>query len=286
MPEAAFGGPVRGSAYPSAARRQHIVERLLLNGAATTAELSHDLGVSAMTIRRDLAALERDGLVRRSHGGAIATAGHDADIGYRLRIMVHMAAKAAIAREAARLVQPGDCIFLDAGTTTAAMIPYLRGIPRLRVVTHAVNVAYGLGDLLGIAVTQIGGELYRASFAAVGPQAVEAVRRYHVDRFFLGVCGVHETAGLSNTNADEAEVKRAAIAVAGEVIVVTDASKFGRAAFAPIAPLQVAQRFVTDPGIPPEWVARLRGLGIDVLVATPTAPRRVPADGIAHTRAR
>lgn len=238
----------------------------MLDGLATTAELSRMLGVSAMTVRRDLDALEREGLVKRTHGGAILAAERDRHTGYRLRAQIRMDVKEAIAREAARLVRPGDCIFIDAGTTTGALVPYVRSIRPLRVVTHAVNVSASLGDLLDVAVTQIGGDLYRASFAAVGAQAVEAIRQYHVDKLFLGVCGIDDNMGLTNTNREEAEVKKAAIEIAGEVIVLADSSKFGRVAFAGIAPLDVVDRVVTDSGVDPRWVALLRGKGIDVTV--------------------
>lgn len=239
----------------------------MLDRLAITTELSRTFGVSAMTIRRDLAALEREGLVRRTHGGAVLVAERDRHTGYRLRERIRVDVKDAIAREAAKLVRPGDCIFIDAGTTTGAVTRYIRTIRPLRVVTHAVNVSANLGDLLDIAVTQIGGDLYRASFAAVGAQAVEAIRQYHVDKLFLGVCGLDRAAGLTNTNREEAEVKRTAIETASEVIVLADSSKFGRVAFAPIAPLQVVHRVVTDEGVKPEWVEMLRGEGIDVIVA-------------------
>lgn len=225
------------------------------------------LGVSAMTVRRDLSALEQERVVRRTHGGVVLVTERDRHTGYQLRAQVRMEAKQAIAREAARFIRPGDCLFIDAGTTTAALIPYLRRPGPLRVVTHAVNIAAALGDLLDITVTQIGGDLYRASFAAVGPQAVESIRRYHVDRLFLGVCGVHAAAGYTNTNIEETEVKRAAMEIAGEVIVLADSSKFGRVTFASIAPLNAVHRVVTDDGIAPEWVQALVAAGIDVVVA-------------------
>lgn len=238
----------------------------MLDGLATTVELSRMLGVSTMTVRRDLDVLEQEGLVKRTHGGAVLVVERDRHTGYRLRERIRADAKEAIAREAAKLVRPGDCIFIDAGTTTGALTRYIRTIRPLRVVTHAVNVSADLGDLLDIAVTQIGGDLYRASLAAVGAQAIEAIQQYHVDKLFLGVCGIDEVAGLTNTNREEAEVKQAAIEIAGEVIVLADSSKFGRVAFAPIASLQVVDRVITDKGVGPRWVKLLESKGIDVIM--------------------
>jgi DeoR/GlpR family transcriptional regulator of sugar metabolism len=209
-------------------RQERIFEEVKLAGGARVSDLVDLLGVSDMTIRRDIAALARKGLVARVHGGATAVSGRSADEpGFAVKSALQTLEKAAIASSAATLVQPGDSVAISAGTTTHAS---------------------GREDLLVI----LTGGVRTPSDALVGPVAVAALRSLHVDWLFLGVHGVDERAGFTTPNLVEAETDRALIASARQVIVTADSSKWGVVGLSSIARLEEVDVLVTDDGLDPD----------------------------------
>src|SRR3954469_14762046 len=200
-------------------RQERILEQIQLTGGARVSDLVELLGVSDMTVRRDIAELARRGLVARVHGGATAVSGRSTEEpGFEAKFSLQTGQKAAIARAAAALVSPGDSVAVSAGTTTYAVALELRAVPDLTVVTNSIPVADLLHaqhrDDLRVLLT---GGTRTPSDALVGPLAVAALRSLHVDWLFLGVHGVDERAGLTTPNLVEAETNRALIASARRV---------------------------------------------------------------------
>lgn len=223
-------------------RQQQILDQLNAEGEVKIADLKNLFGVTEMTIRRDLEKLETEGLAKRTFGGAIPL-GRDIAILERTAFMTEE--KIRIGKRAAELVQPGESIFLDGGTTTYQVARYLKPDHQITVVTNAVNIAT---ELLGknISIIVIGGILLETTSSLVGPIAAETLSHMAFDRIFLGATGVHPIHGFSNSNSYEAEIKKTAIRQASEVNVVIDHTKFDVKELFSYAPLANVHRIVTD----------------------------------------
>jgi DeoR/GlpR family transcriptional regulator of sugar metabolism len=234
-------------------RQELILDAVRSTGGVRVSELVDRLGVSDMTVRRDIDMLARRGLVARVHGGATAVGSSVDEPGFAVKAGLHPAAKQAIAAAAAALIEPGASVALSAGTTTHAVATALLGVPRLTVVTNSLRVAEVLyespRDDLSVVLT--GGER-TPSDALVGPVAVTALRRLHVDWLLMGVHGMDPEAGFTTPNLTEAETNRALVASARQVAVVADSSKWGVLGLSTICALDEADVVVTDDGLPPD----------------------------------
>lgn len=249
-----------------AERHRRILELLHERQVMRVAALSELLSVSEVTIRRDLEALERRGLVERTHGGAVLVHRMRAEPRYLEAIVTHAEEKRAIGRAAAALVQPGETIFLNGGTTTLEVFRHLQAVD-VRVVTNHVGMALESIDR-DIEVLVVGGRFRAPSSSLVGPFATDALRRIHADRAFIGVEGLSLRSGLTTPSSEEAEIARLMIErTRGEVTVVADHSKLGTIADFVIAPLEEVDRLVVDAGIEDEYREQLRAAEVDVLVA-------------------
>lgn len=243
-------------------RLVRIVERVNERGKVTVAELSDSLGVSPVTIRRDLERLEEEKLLCRTHGGALSLEKGMLD-GARERSFsekeeAYAAEKERIAEAAARMVEDEDAILLTPGTTNMLIVGKLIGKKDLTIVTNASNIAMRAANEPGWNVILTGGKLRPKSFALVGPLAESALSGVRVDKLFLGVDGIDFTEGLTTPNLDEASVNRKMISLARQIIVAADHSKFGRVLFAQIANLADVDVLVTDRLLPQETVDYIR----------------------------
>jgi DeoR/GlpR family transcriptional regulator of sugar metabolism len=247
-------------------RLQAILDLLGSHGSVSVGDLSERLHVTPMTVRRDLAALERKGLLRRVRGGAVSAQGRSYEPPLLTRARNNPEAKRRIGAAAAELVRDGDSIAIDVGTTALEVARHLVGRHNLTVITPSVHVAGLLAEQPTIRVILTGGILRPGEFSLVGDLAERAFKDFFVDKLFLGIGGVDFAAGLSEFNLEDAQVKRAMIASAKEVIVVADCSKFARVAFAAVADLAAVRHVVTDSGVPGEVVAGLESRGIVVRV--------------------
>jgi DeoR/GlpR family transcriptional regulator of sugar metabolism len=245
-------------------RQQRIIDRLAERGKVTVEELTGDFGVSAPTVRADLAALEARGLLRRTHGGALAAASSLFEPPYAERAVAQSAEKGRIGRAAADLIAPGETVILDAGTTTheIGLALAASGKAGVTVVTNNLPTALALMEAPGIEVIVIGGQAQSRRRAMLGPLATAFLAPFRADRLFLGVSGVHQEAGFTAIDFDAAQVKQAMIAHAAEVIAVADHSKIGQAAFAHVAPLAAASLLLTDGELTPEAERALLDAGI------------------------
>jgi DeoR/GlpR family transcriptional regulator of sugar metabolism len=234
-------------------RQERILDEVERHGGARVSELVSTLGVSDMTVRRDIEALARRGLVLRVHGGATSISGRSADEpGFLVKSRLHTRSKSAIALAAAQLVEPGASIAISAGTTTFAVAQQLLTVPDLTVVTNSPPVAELMHDRGGENLTVIlTGGVRTPSNALVGPVAVAALRSLHVDTLFLGVHGIDERAGLTTPNLVEAETDRAMVACARRMVVCADHSKWGVVGLSSIAELGQVDVMVTDDGLSP-----------------------------------
>jgi DeoR family transcriptional regulator of aga operon len=245
-------------------RRRHILEILNRDGRVLVVDLAKQFRTSQVTIRKDLDSLQAHGRIHRSHGGALpARESALEDPTLREKQKLHRAEKLRIAAAAAHMVQEGQVVILDSGTTTAAIARALREFENLTIICNAVNIAAELsGASLEVILT--GGTLRKNSFSLVGPIAEETLRRLNADILFLGVDGFDVQRGLTTPNLPEAKVNRAMMDVARVVVAVCDSSKFGRRSLSSIAPPTGVHHLITDRGIPKPDLAALKKAGIQV----------------------
>ncbi|HID3582749.1 TPA: DeoR/GlpR family DNA-binding transcription regulator, partial [Serratia marcescens] len=188
-------------------RKKIILEKLAQDGQVLAKQLSEMFGLSEDTVRRDLRELDAEGLLQRVHGGALPVS--SAIASFAERNQLESGAKRAIAKAAAAMIAPGQVVIIDGGTTSAELVRQLPPNLNATIVTHSPSVAVGLVDHPTVEVILIGGRLYKHSIVSVGAAAVEAMSHIRADIYFMGVTGVHPTAGLSTGDLEEAYIKRA-----------------------------------------------------------------------------
>ena len=248
-------------------RRRQILSELRRTGAVKVADLTALLGVSDMTIRRDLEQLSSQGLVEKVHGGAVVAPQATFEPGFEAKSRLAEPAKLAIAAEAAALVRPAAAIALSAGTTTWSMARLVAALPGVTVVTNSPVIADAIALENGEMTVILTGGVRTPSAALVGPIADQAIEGLHVDQLFLGVHGMDRRAGFTSPNLAEAKTNQALIAAAREVVVVADSSKWGVIGFADIAPLSAADTLITDSGLPARALEQVREQVATVVVA-------------------
>lgn len=227
----------------AAARKELLLRRLREDGRIVAKEIAAELGLSEDSIRRDLRELDAAGLAVRVYGGALPASPAVAD--YATRTEVARSSKRRVAAAAVALIEPGATVILDGGTTTLALVDALPRTFRGTVITHSPTIA---AALLGheADVFLIGGQLFKHSAVASGAAAVEAAGRISADVFFLGVTGVHPSAGLTTGDADEAAMKRALAARAAETYVLASDEKIGAASRYAVLPFDAVAGIVAD----------------------------------------
>lgn len=248
-------------------RRAAIVDLVRESGAVSVGDLVQRFGVSDVTIRNDLDVLARQGLVIRQRGGAIAQVETVLARAFDQRSNVNLKAKLRIGTFAARLVQPGDTILMDAGSTVMEMARRLGDLGPITVVTNALNVASQIIHCPKAHVILLGGSLTPETISTVGPLVEQSLSDLVVAKLFLAAHTVDVDGGIVDTSVEVARVKRAMIEAAGEVILLADSSKWtvrSPNAYARVAPLTAVQTVVTDGGLPPETRDAMERLGVRV----------------------
>ncbi len=249
-------------------RRNKILDHIKETGEVLITRLSKEFDVSEVTIRNDLGHLERKNLLVRARGGAINIENH---VGIDQRIAeknkIHSNEKAAIGKLASSLINDGDTIIIDSGTTTAEIVKHLDRIKYLNVITNALNIVNMLMAHPAVNVIIPGGYLRQNAMSLVGPLAEKNLRNFYVDKVFLSTDGFDTRQGIFTPNIDEAHLNGIMIEITKEVILVTDSSKFKRKSLAFICGLDKIRKVVTDSGIEPDDKKRLEDAGIEVLIA-------------------
>lgn len=255
-------------------RQRAIMSRVQQQGKITVEEMTVIFGVSPPTIRADLSRLEESGLLRRTHGGAIAVGNTLYEPPYAERAVLRQNEKRAIADAAAGMVQEGETVLLDAGTTCHEIALRLKEFRRLTIVTNSLASAQALAENEGLEVMLVGGIVQPNRRAALGALAVRFLEPIQCDRAFVAVSGVDTAAGLTVVDFDAAEVKRKMLEKGKQAIIVADSSKIGQVAFACVAPLSAVHLLLTDSGITPEDRTALESAGLSVQCA-PICPPTV-----------
>jgi DeoR family fructose operon transcriptional repressor len=250
-------------------RQQAMAQLIGQLGRVSVAELAEDLAVTTETVRRDLSALERMGLIRRVHGGAVpASALAVIESGISERDLANTEAKDAIAAAAVALLPPpGSMIVIDAGSTTARFAALLPRDHRLTVVTHAVPVAARLAGLPQIDLFLLPGRVRPTTHAAVGADTVAALSDIRADVSFIATNGLSTTYGLTTPDRDEAATKRAIAAAGRRTVVLADSTKIGVESLLRFASLSEIDVLITDSGISDDDASALAAADVEVVIA-------------------
>lgn len=252
-------------------RHNRIVEIVNETGKIDIPEIASRFNVSEMTARRDLNELDRQGLVRRIHGGAIANLGRSYEPPFKIRTDKNQKVKQAIGLKAAGLIFDGDSIALDVGTTTLEIVPGLVEKRNLTIVTGCLQIANHIVELLSLEndarLILTGGIIRPRELSMVGPIPENVYRDLHVDKAFLGIGGISLDVGLTEFNIEDTQIKKIMIQSAREKIVVADGSKFNKTTFASVAPLGAIDKIVTDRSAPRDAIAEIEEMGVEVILA-------------------
>lgn len=247
-------------------RHQKILESLKVNGIASVNDLSKQLNVSSVTIRKDLGILEEKKLLFRAHGSAIQIDPYIEDRHVQEKEKQYPEEKKRIGRKAAELIVPNDAVIIASGTTMLALAKEIKPEDSLTVLTSAMNVANILLKEKNIEVIQMGGIVRKSSASVVGDYAQKMLANFSCSKLFMGVDGIDLEFGLTTTNFMEANLNRCMIAAAQKTIVLTDSSKFGRRGFGKICELDAIDHIITDSNVSPKIVEDLQNMGIEVTV--------------------
>jgi DeoR family fructose operon transcriptional repressor len=249
-------------------RRLQIVSTLNQKNPAIVqvAELSERMGVSGMTIRRDLDVLESMSIIRRVHGGAISLGVANSWVSFTERRQEHLKEKQAISMVAAQYIHNKEKIILDAGTTTQQIPRFLASHSSLTMVTHSIPVAEECARYLkDSSIILLGGELRPDELCSTGPITLQYLSQFSFDKFFLSAAGFSIQAGISDPDIRETQVKQAMMKVAHEVILIADSSKWNHTAFVRVAEMKAVDTIISDDGLPEDAIQSLKELGIEVM---------------------
>lgn len=248
-------------------RRRRILEWIQEEGAARVRDLAGAFQVSEATIRQDLERLEAEGQITREHGGAYLNSLPAQVHAMTLQHQDNMEKKRRIGALAASLVEDGETLILDAGSTTTEIATRLTAKRDLTVITNALNIALTLGAVPGFAVHMPGGQFKAPTLSLSGDKAVDYFRNIFAGKLFLATAGVALDAGLTYPSFADLQLKEAMIKAAAHVILVADSSKINKSSFTRLGSLEVIQTFITDEGISDADVAEFERRGVKVLVA-------------------
>ena len=245
-------------------RRRRVLDQVRRHGSAEVAQLARELDVSEWTVRRDLVELERQGLLRRTRGGAFVRSGPSALA--TEPATGDEAAKGRIGARAAQLLRDDSTIMVLAGSTTGALLPHLQH-RRLTLVTNGLEIANGLKHAPDISLVMVGGYLHREQMTLLGPLTERAMADMHVDVIVAGAYGVHPVTGVTGAKIIQAGYHQSMLRHTDAVMVLADSSKLGRQGPTVLAPIEAVGTLVTDAGAPDGIVDQLRQCGPDVVIA-------------------
>lgn len=246
-------------------RFQYILDKLKSDQKVLLPELSLALNVSEDTIRRDIGELSRNGLVSKVRGGAISIPHSPIPYAYRDREQHDQSHKQEIARKALSLLQDGQVLMLDGGTTTFSVASRLPKDLRLTVVTNSFPIATLLSDHPRVETLFVGGRVYKSSRVTVGVEAVDRLRRIRADVCMIGTYGLHPEIGLTVSDLDEAEVKRAMIKASNQAVALVTAEKLGTAEAFLVCELTALHTIITNTQVSPLVLDPYREKGVNVL---------------------
>lgn len=251
----------------AAERKAKIIEFVKRTNIATVTQLSEEFNVHEATIRRDLSEIEREGQLRRTHGGVILGEGIHSEPSFTVRATERVEEKQRIGEKAAEMIQEGDSIILDSGTTTFQIAKHIANKTNITVVTNDINIAAELRDSKGIKVIVTGGVLYPESFMLNGMFTNDVLKKLHVHKAFIGTPAIHPKKGLTHFEELFVPAKMEMINAASEVIVVTDHTKLGGVSLHMVSPINKVDKLITGEEASDTQIQQFKESGVEVIIS-------------------
>jgi len=245
-------------------RQQQIMNLLKSKKSVTVAELSQKFYIGEATIRRDMEKLEKMGLIKRTYGGAVLLEGLDSEIPFVVRETEQKDAKDAIGRIAAGLVQDGEIIVMDSSSTTLMMVPYLKGKNRLTIITNGAKIAVELGEQLHTKVYCTGGMLRENSLSYIGELARKCIDNFFADKLFFSCRAISAEKGLSDSNEEEAELRKLMIRNCKKTVLMCDHTKFDQVSFCKICDFDRIDHIITDRKPSQQWIELFKERNVEL----------------------
>ncbi len=246
-------------------RQKKILRMLHRDGIVKISQLSAKFNVSEETIRRDLNKLEKEGGFLRTYGGAYITKNVNPDIDISIRESFYIEGKEDIGLLASELIEDGDTVILDSSTTALHVAEKIRDRQNVTVITNAVKIVTALSGVPGVKIICTGGTVRSRSLSFIGPEAEATMSRYFADKAFISCTSADMERGLTDTNEQDASMRRIMLMQASKRILIADTTKFGKTAFSLISPFDVFDTVVTDKKLEGEWEDFFRKQSIDYL---------------------
>lgn len=248
-------------------RRRYILDQIAKDGFVKVAELAKALGVTPVTIRKDLNYLETYGVLQRAHGSAIQPGPQSTDMSLSALKLVNYEQKRKIAQAAVSLIKNDESIFIASGSTITVFAESLKPKGKLNIVSISVNISAHLGDIPGVTVMQVGGVLYGNTLSVLGAEASKTIESLYCSKVFFGVEGLDLDYGLTCGTSEEASITQKMMNSSQTKIVLTDSSKLGKRGFAKICDVGDIDILITDSGMPMETRQRITDLGVQLIIA-------------------
>lgn len=246
-------------------RKMHIIDLVKRKHIVSISDLSQALSVSETTIRRDIAEIEQEGLLKRTYGGVILDSSANTEPPFRERSLEHIDQKERIGQRAASLVNDGDHIILDSGTTIPFIARHLLQHKNLTVITPDMNVAMELREAKDIEVIVTGGRLYRSGYVLNGIPTLDFLSTLHVQKVFLGAQAIHAKNGVTQTEIELVQSKRAMVKCGQQIIVCADSSKVGKTTLHTVVPIQEIHTFITGKEVHEAQLSQFTEQGVSVI---------------------
>lgn len=249
-------------------RRSKIMSLINERKSVLVQELSDMFGISEETVRRDLAKLEKQGMLVRTYGGAVLPDDSKMEMPVEVREVINPAGKNAIGKRAAEMVNDGDIIVLDASTSALFVAKNIKNKKALTVITNAEKVVLELAGCDDITVISTGGTLRHKSLSYVGRAAENSLRNYCANKVFFSCRGLNINRGLTDSNEQEVDIKKAMINCAEKAILLCDHTKFGKVGFVSTACFEDIDCLITDAPLPEDWQKKIEEAGVEVEVVS------------------
>ena len=246
-------------------RRNAILAKLATDGKVIVSDLSEEFNVTEETIRRDLEKLDKEGLAKKTYGGAIVSETHGQDLPFNVRKRVNANLKEAIAQKIAELISDRDSIILDASTTAICVTKYIKNKENITLLTNSVEILLDLADKSGWNILSTGGSLKNGSLALVGASAEKTIRSYHVDIAVCSSKGIDMRMGISDSNEKDAQIKEAIFTAADKKILAIDSTKFDKRSFVSVGDIRDIDIVVTNEKPSDEWIEFFRKHQIELI---------------------
>ena len=248
-------------------RRNQIIKKIKTTRTIKVVDLVNEYQVSIETIRRDLEYLEKAGYLRRVYGGAVLEGLYGEEPDFANREIINFHEKLAIGKRAAELIEDGDTIFVDVGTTVLEVVQNFGDKKDLTVITNATLIAHQIVKYDKFRVILLGGELRRGELSVAGPICEEELSRFYANKMLMGVGGISLWSGVTDYHFSEANIRRLMLERSSKVIAIADYSKFGVTAMNAICPISKIDKLVTDWTVPKKTISEFSDAGIDIIVA-------------------